>query len=122
MKTIKPYKRKNGLPMIYINDIQTKVSLGISERVFTTKLTKGQKKLLENLESVINQYDIVQKNVDSEKIYQEHKEDKIKLDFNIYFFSTDIAKIGTIKTNEDGFYITYKNNLYSLSHNKNDYE
>ena len=67
MKTIKAYKRKNGLPMIYINDNQTKVSLGISERVFTTKLTKGQKKLLKNLGDIINQYDIVKKNVDAEK-------------------------------------------------------
>lgn len=43
---VSPYKKKNGDVMLYVNDYSKKVSVGISDRVYSTKLTKAQKNVL----------------------------------------------------------------------------
>ena len=43
---VNPYRKKNGDVMLYINDHERRVSFGIIDRVYTTKMTQGQKKSL----------------------------------------------------------------------------
>ncbi len=43
---VKPYRKRNGDVMLYINDYERRVSFGIIDRVYTTKMTQGQKKSL----------------------------------------------------------------------------
>lgn len=112
--TINPYKKKNDEFMIYLNDHQRKVSLGIGERVHTSKLTKGQKNLLNRYHEALQNYEEIQTDISTEKIYDDHTEYKINLAFDTKLLITDIATIGTLKTGMDGAYIIKGNQLYNL--------
>jgi hypothetical protein len=116
--TINPYKKKNGEFMIYLNDHERKVSLGIGERVYTTKLTKGQKNLLNRYDEALHNYEIIQTDISFEKIYDDHMEYKINLAFDTKLLITNIATVGTIKTGTDGAYIIKGNQLYNLQNKK----
>lgn len=105
------YRKKNGDVMLYINDYERRVSFGISDRVFTSKMTKGQKNLwdrfidkLDNVEPVIR--DFVEK--------EEHKEEKSALDFGITLYITDTANVAGHNVEMDGGYFLINNNLYSI--------
>jgi hypothetical protein len=116
--TINPYKKKNGEFIIYLNDHERKVSLGIGERVYTTKLTKGQKNLLNRYDEALQNYEKIQTDIPTEKIYDEHTEYKINLEFDTKLLITDIATVGTLKTDTDGAYIIKGNQLYNLQNKK----
>ncbi len=107
---VKPYRKRNGDVMLYINDYERRVSFGISDRVFTSKMTKGQKNLwcrfidkLDNVEPVIR--DFVEK--------EEHKEEKSALDFGITLYITDTANVAGHNVEMDGLYFLINGNLYS---------
>ena len=118
--TINPYKRKNGVPMIYINAFNNqnggKVSLGISENVYSSKLTKGQKNILAKLGEIVNEYEKVE--INDIFSVENHSETKVNLAFDIVFLATDKGQVGNLTTGEDGGYIFYKNNLYFLGRKK----
>ncbi len=116
--TIKPYKKKNGEFMIYLNDHERKVSLGIGDRVYTTKLTKGQKNLLNRYHEALENYEQIKTDISLEKIYDDHMEYKINLAFDTQLLITDTATVGTIKTGADGAYIIKGNQLYNLQNKK----
>lgn len=111
MKTrIAPYKRKSdGSWMLYVNNYERNVSLGIAERVYTSKLTKGQSNLLNSfLKSIENAEPLC-----DFKPIKEHKEPKASLDFGIEIYITDIAEVCGINTGEDGLFLSYNGKLYN---------
>lgn len=110
---INPYKKKNGDWMIYINRYNPSnvVSLGIADRVYTSKLTEGQSKLLNLFLKAIKQTEAL---CDFD-MKQEHSEIKSRLDFDINMYITDVAKVGSVNVGEDGLYLAKENKLYDVS-------
>ncbi len=108
---IKPYKKKDGTIMFYINDYETKVSIGFGERIYTSKFTKGQGKLwgrfwdkLETIEPIIKNF----------KELAPHKELSNTLDRDVKLYVTNIAEVAGHSVGADGAYFSYGNNLYSF--------
>lgn len=108
---INPYKKKSGEWMLYVNKFNpgNTVSLGIADRVYTSKLTKGQDKLLDLFLKAIRETEPL---CDFD-MNQPHKEIKSNLDFKITMYITDIAQVGSVKVEEDGLYLAKENKLYS---------
>lgn len=107
--SIKPYKKKNGEFMLFING-SNNVSVGISDRVYTSKFTKGQKnvwsaffKALEEVEPVIKDF----------KELSEHEGISQKLDNGIKMYITDNANVAGNRTGVDGLFLSYENKLYN---------
>lgn len=100
---VKVYLRKNGKPMLYLNG-SNGVSVGLSERVYTSKLTKGQKNTLNEFKEAIKNAHSVKVALDASK----HKEDFIDLDFDYTLFLTDVATVCDFKTDSDGAFLYNK--------------
>lgn len=106
------YKKNNGEMMIYLNDYAKNVSLGVGERVFTSKITKGQKGLLNRFFQGLKELEPTIKDF---KECEAHAEPKADLAFDLKLFVTDIAKVAGNDVGADGAYLAYENNLYSIS-------
>ncbi|PAF41032.1 hypothetical protein [Helicobacter sp. 11S02629-2] len=96
--------------MIYLNDYDRKVNLGIAERVYTSKLTKGEKNLLERFYEALN---TLKPAIDNFKELEPHTEDKQELDCGTLYI-TDIATVAGNKVGADGAYLAYDDKLFSL--------
>lgn len=106
----KVYRKRDGSIMLYINNDRG-VSLGISERVFTSKLSNGQEKLLYSwLEAIDNDENARDFNGN----FDAHTEDKAHLDFDINLYITDVATVCGQSVGSDGAYITRKGKIITL--------
>lgn len=104
------YRKRDGSIMLYINNDRG-VSLGIGDRVFTSKLTKGQENLLYSwLEAI----DADEDARDFNGNFDEHTEDKAHLDFDIDLYITDVATVCGQSVGADGPYITRKGKIITL--------
>lgn len=110
--TINPYFKKDGKLMVYVNKFNdsSRVSLGISDRVYTSKLTDGQNKLLNNFLKAINEAEPICDFSDEQG--NSHAEPKAKLDCGVCVFITDVANVGGVKVGEDGMYFSKNGKLY----------
>lgn len=118
----KLYRKKNGELMIYINasnESYGALNVGVSDKVYTSKMSKPQKTLLnkwfenfQNLSPVIEDF----------KELETHKEDFSVLDMGLKIFITDAALVAGNKVNGDGAYISYENKLFSLHDLNGSYE
>lgn len=110
--TINPYRKKDGSLMLYVNKYNNMnrgvVSVGISNRVLLTKLTKGERKLLDLF---LEELDKVNGIEFTDSNFEAHLESKAELDFGIKILITDVANCGGIGVGSDGLYIYYKNKL-----------
>ena len=109
----KPYRKKDGELMLYING-DNRVSVGISEgRGFSPygkHTTKGQRNL----------YDAAMRALrDTPPVYEgdlgEHAEESVELDIGTLFV-TDIATVGGVNVGADGAYLYAENKLYNLAY------
>lgn len=87
------------------------MSVGIGERVFTTKLTKGQKNALDRFWDALKNV----KPAIADFKAEAHKEDSAKLDFKLTLFITDSANVAGHSVEADGAYLEYEGNLYSFA-------
>lgn len=112
--TINPYRKKDGSLMLYVNKFNNMnrgvVSVGISNRVLLTKLTKGERKLLDLFLEELDKVDGIEF---ADNNFEAHLESKAELDFGIKILITDVANCGGIGVGSDGLYIYYKNKLIS---------
>lgn len=113
--SIKEYKKRDGNLMLYINKYNnfnnSRLSVGISDKVFLTKLTKGERGLLNDF---FNALDICSKSNEinfTKENFENHKEPKAELDFGIKILITDVADCGGVKTWSDGLFIAYNGKL-----------
>lgn len=113
--SIKEYKKRDGSLMLYINKYNnfnnSRLSVGISNKVLLTKLTKGERGLLNDF---FNALDICSKGSETnftKENYENHKEPKAELDFGIKILITDVADCGGVKTGSDGLFIAYNGKL-----------
>lgn len=96
------YEKRNGDLMIYVNG-SNKVSLGISDRLYRTKLTNGQRNVLSAFFKCLNTIEPI---YTGELNFDNHTEKKAFLDQKEYaLFITDIANIAGLKVEEDGAYL-----------------
>lgn len=108
--TLKPYVKKNGDLMFYINDYAKRVSVGFGDTILKTKLTAGQKKLLDKFFEKMHHLEPIIKDF-TEK--EAHKEPCKKLDFGVKMYITDIGRVAGNQVQADGMYIEYVGNLYN---------
>lgn len=109
---LKPYKRKDGFTMIYVNG-ETKVSLGIAESIYITKLTQGQRNVLK---AFWNSFKTAEPIIRDFKELKEHDEIKsVIADGSVTLYITDKAEVAGNSVGSDGAYLEYENNLYSIS-------
>ncbi len=98
---VNPYRKKNGDVMLYINDYERRVSFGIIDRVYTTKMTQGQKNLWQRFNEKIQS---VEPTIVDFKEKETHTEGKYNLDFGITLYITDTANIAEHNVEMDGLY------------------
>lgn len=98
---VKSYLRKNGKFMIYLNG-SNGVSVGLGERVYTSKFTKGEKNTLREFNDIIDTCDPV---FVGELDFSKHEEPKTELDLDFVLFITDIAKVCGVSVGSDGAYL-----------------
>ncbi|PZT47554.1 hypothetical protein B6S12_08560 [Helicobacter valdiviensis] len=109
----KVYQKKNGELMFYINSINeqgARVSVGFGDKIYTSKMTTAQKRLLEEW---FKKLESLEATISDFKELETHHQ-KADLDFEVKLFITDNAEIAGNKVLSDGAYILYKKNLYSL--------
>lgn len=111
MVTIKSYEKKNGELMFYINDTDKGVSLGYGEKILTTKLTKGQKNLLDKFFKAVKTCNAT---IEDFKEIDPHSEKQSTLHLDLKLYVTDVAKVAGHDVGMDGFYIAYANRLVSF--------
>lgn len=108
--TIRAYKRKDGFVMLYLNENEKKVSLGIAEDVKTSKMTAAQKKLFATFERAIFHANAIATNFKSDSQTSILDSGRMK------FFAVDNGKIDDLSLESDGGYIlTPAGKLTSLS-------
>lgn len=108
--TIRAYKRKDDFVMLYLNDNEKKVSLGIAEDVKTSKMTAAQKKLYATLERAIFNANVIATN------FKSNSQTSILDSGRIKFFAVDNGKIDDLSLESDGGYIlTPDGRLLSLT-------
>lgn len=106
---LKLYRKQNGQIMIYANG-SNGVSVGISDTVYTSKFTKGQKNTWDEFWQYLNESEKIEFTGD----FNNHTEDKVILDNNLKLMITDIAMCGGQKVDTDGAYLLYKNQLIKI--------
>lgn len=106
----KPYRKKDGGVMLYING-SNKVSLGISGKLYTSKLTQGQSKLLNQWLRFIRDDDEA---VDFTGDFENHQESKAHLALDIDLYITDTCNVGGQDVSSDGAYIVRDGKLIEL--------
>ena len=97
--TVKPYRRRDGFVMLFVNNNLNKVSLGISEDVKTSKLTNGQKKLYASFERAVFKTAEIVKNFKSDSQTSVLDSGRLK------FFCVDDGRIDDLSLESDGGYI-----------------
>lgn len=107
---INPYLKRNGELMLFINNDRG-VSIGDSGRIFTSKLTNGQNKLLDKLSDFFDAAEYV---YEGQLDFDSHKEKKALCDIG-HLFLTDTATVAGINVGSDGVYLYRKNRLYNLN-------
>lgn len=108
--TIKPYRRRDGFVMLFVNNNANKVSLGISENVKTSKLTNAQKKLYASFERAVFKTAEIVKNFKSDSQTSVLDCGRFK------FFAVDDGRIDDLKLKSDGGHVlTPDGRLLSLS-------
>lgn len=113
MIKVNPYRKKDGNIVLYVNNYQNKVNVCIGQRVFTTKLTKGQDNLLSTFFKKLQEYCEKEK-IENFESSLNHDEEQAVLDFDLKFFITDKATICGVKVEKDGGYILFENKLINL--------
>lgn len=109
---VSPYKKKNGDVMLYVNDYSKKVSVGISDRVYSTKLTKAQKNVLGEFFEKLNDSAPIIKDFHE---VESHSEQKFVLDLGITIYITDRANVAGNAVGADGLYLEKAGKLYSAA-------
>lgn len=112
METIKTYEKKSGELMFYINDTNSRVSLGYGEKILSTKLTKGQKNLLDKFFEAFKACPAV---IENFKEIEAHNEKQADLHLGLKLYCTDTAKVAGHDVGMDGFYIGFENKLVSFN-------
>jgi uncharacterized protein (DUF983 family) len=99
---IKPYLRRDGTTMFYINN-DRKVSIGISaERGFqSSKASAGETKLWNAFCAAARAAEPIATGADMSK----HDEPSVMMFNNIGFAVTDVAMVGGVSTNADGVFV-----------------
>lgn len=99
---IKPFMRRDGSMMFYINN-DRKVSIGISaERGYqSSKASAGEKKLWEAFCHATREGEAVATGADMSR----HDEIKVEMFNGVSFAVTDIATVGGVNVGEDGLYV-----------------
>lgn len=118
MIKIRPYlKKSDGKLMFYINNTANGVSVGVGEKLLTSKLTAGQKKLwgefLAKLKTTPTEITNFQE-------LETHGEAWNRLDFDFRIYWTDICNIAGNRVSMDGAYIAYNGKLYNFCEFNND--
>lgn len=112
MIKINPYlRKKDGGLMFYINNTQNRVSLGVGEKLLTSKLTKGQKKLWSEFLAKLK---TTRPELENFQELETHGEAWNRLDFDFKIFWTDICNIAGNRVEMDGAYLAYKGKLYNF--------
>ena len=111
MVTLKPYQKLNGELMFYINDSDRGVTLGYGKKIYTSKLTKGQKNLYSKF---FRAYKKCIATIEDFKELEDHKEKKYTLESDLVLYLTDAANVAGHNVGADGLYIAYKGKLVSF--------
>lgn len=111
----KPYRRKDGSMMFYINN-DRKVSLGFGENILSTKLSDGQKKLLTAFYKKFNEVSYPFTKTTS------HAEDSNILFNDTELYITDVAKVCGSHVSSDGCYLYRNGRIANISDIKGDVE
>lgn len=100
--TVKPFKKRDGSVMFFINN-DRKVSIGINvETGFqSSKATQGELKLWNAFCKATREGAAVAENIDIEK----HQEFKFTMFNGISFAMTDVAEIAGVNVGSDGLFI-----------------
>lgn len=100
--TVKPYRRRDGVVMFYLNN-DRKVSVGISpEHGFqSSKATAGEQKLWEAFCLATAEAKPIATGADMDA----HDEFKMTMWNGITFAITDIATVGGVSVGADGLYV-----------------
>jgi hypothetical protein len=101
----KPYRRKDGTLMFYINNDRN-VSLGIADRLYSTKMSKGQKKLLDAWRGILLQKLDGEDSAIFTGDIKAHKEAISPNHFG-WVAATDVANVGGHSTSEDGVFLIH---------------
>ena len=106
---IKPYRKKNGELMFYINNNRG-VSLGISrDRGYqSSKATQGQKKLWTAFCDATREATPIATGA----VMKKHNEESLTMFNDVSFAVTDIAQIGGISTGSDGLFVVRNGNVF----------
>ena len=112
---VKPYRKKNGELMYFINNDRG-VSLGISsDRGYQpTKATQGQTNLWTAFCEAIKEA----KPIATDAVMAEHNEEHLTMFNNVSFAVTDVAKVGGISTGSDGLFIVHDGNIFEPRFNQ----
>lgn len=97
--SVKAYQRRDGFVMIYVNNNENRVSVGISEDVKTSKLTAGQRKLLTEFERAIIKAEAVKEDFSSNSQTSVLNSGYLKL------FITDNGMVDDVCVAMDGAYV-----------------
>lgn len=99
---VKPYQRRDGSVMVYINN-DRKVSLGISPETGyqSSKATAGQQKLWQAFCTAAREADSIASGADM----NQHGEWSMTMFNGISFAMTDIATVGGVSTGSDGMFV-----------------
>ena len=107
---IRVYRKKDGNLMLFVNG-SNGVSVGISDRVYTSKFTKGQEKVWgEFWDFIRTTEDFIPFTGD----FSKHNEDKAVLDFDLKLMITDVCNVGGQHVESDGGYLLYNDKLLKL--------
>ncbi len=107
---LKPYVKKNGDLMFYINDYAKNVSIGFGDKIVKSRFTNGQKKLFDKFFEKLYHLEPIIKDF-TEK--EEHKEACKRLDYAVKIYITDTGCVAGNQVDQDGMYIEYASNLYN---------
>lgn len=97
--SVKPYRRKDGFVMLYVNNNENRVSLGIAEDVKTSKITAGQKKILAEFERAIANTATIATN------FKSNSQTSILNSGYLKFFAVDDGRIDDLHVECDGGYL-----------------
>lgn len=113
---INVFQKKNGELMIFINDDAKKSfnqkakAIGISDDLFTSKLTDGQKNLLGRFFKLFDSSHAIEFTGNAEA----YTEQKVDLACGLTLFITDVATVGGQRVESDGAYLLHGNKLLYL--------
>jgi len=118
MFKINTYRKQNDELMIYINNLENGVSIGLSEdRGFSPYgkyTTKGQRNTFYQAMDAFDKIPDEELAHVGELEYEEHAEEKIQTDIGNIFI-TDIATVCGVKVGSDGAYLHRNGKLFDIS-------